>query len=96
MEEEVKRAFCEMCHSRCRVVVHSKDGRLAKIEEDRSYPLVDAVFPPTRACLRLKGVKEEFYHPDRLKFPLKRMGEKGEGKWEQISWAKALMRLLKD
>jgi anaerobic selenocysteine-containing dehydrogenase len=89
-EEEVKRAFCEMCHSRCRVVVHSKDGRLAKIEEDPSYPLVDAVFPPTRACLRLKGVKEEFYHPDRLKFPLKRIGEKGEGKWEQISWPKAL------
>lgn len=89
-EEEVKRAFCEMCHSRCRVVVHSKDGRLAKIEEDSSYPLVDAVFPPTRACLRLKGVKEEFYHPDRLKFPLKRIGEKGEGKWEQISWPKAL------
>ena len=89
-EEEVKRAFCEMCHSRCRVVVHSKDGRLAKIEEDSSYPLVDAVFPPTRACLRLKAVKEEFYHPDRLKFPLKRIGEKGEGKWEQISWPKAL------
>ncbi len=79
-----------MCHSRCRVVVHSKDGRLVKIEEDHSYPLADAVFPPTQACLRLKGVKEEFYHPDRLNFPLKRVGQKGEGRWEQISWTKAL------
>ena len=87
---EAKRAFCEMCHSRCRVLVHSENGRLIKIEEDRSYPLVDAVFPPSSACLRLGAAKEEIYHPDRLKFPLKRLGEKGEGKWEQISWDRAL------
>ncbi|MDH4208152.1 MAG: molybdopterin-dependent oxidoreductase, partial [Anaerolineae bacterium] len=30
------------------------------------------------------------YHPDRLKFPMKRAGEKGEGKWQQISWDQAL------
>ena len=87
---EARRSFCEMCHSRCRVLVHSEDGRLAKIEEDRSYPLVDAVFPPTAACRRLHAAKEEIYHPDRLKYPLKRVGEKGEGKWEQISWTRAL------
>ncbi len=44
-----------MCHSRCRVLVHSEDGRLVKIEEDRSYPLLDAALPPTRACLRFHG-----------------------------------------
>jgi len=89
-KEEIKRAFCEMCHSRCRVKVHSKNGRLVTIEEDRSYPLVDAVFPPSMACPRMRAAKEEIYHPDRLRFPLKRSGEKGGGKWEQISWGQAL------
>ncbi len=86
---EVKRAVCEMCHARCRVLVHSENGRLVKIEDDRSNPLVDIVFPPTRACLRLRGVKEWFYHPDRVNFPLKRAGEKGEAKWQKISWEQA-------
>ena len=94
-KKEVKKAFCEMCHSRCRVLVHSDNGRLVEIEEDRSYPLVDAVFPPTRACLRLNAAKEEFYHPDRLRFPLKRVGEKGEGKWQQIPWTQALDEIAK-
>lgn len=90
MEKEVKRSFCEMCHSRCRVLVHSEDGQLVKIEEDHSYPLVNAVLPRSTACQRLRAAKEEIYHPDRLNFPLKRVGKKGEGKWEQISWVQAL------
>ncbi len=86
---EAKRAVCEMCHARCRVLVHSENGRLVNIEEDRSFPLVDLVAPPTRACLRLRGAKEFMEHPDRLNFPLKRVGERGEGKWQQISWQQA-------
>jgi len=88
-KEETKRAVCEMCHARCRVLVYSKNGRLVKIEEDRSNPLVDIVFPPTRGCLRLRGIQEWFYHPERVNFPLRRAGEKGEGKWQKISWEQA-------
>ncbi|MFC2122520.1 molybdopterin-dependent oxidoreductase [Bacteroidota bacterium] len=84
-----KRAICEFCHSRCRVVVHSKDGVLQEIEEDRSDPRVDWVFPPTRACLRLNAARDWFYHPDRVNFPLKRIGQRGEGKWNRISWEQA-------
>ncbi len=87
---EIKRAVCEMCHSRCRVAVHSENGHLVTIEEDRSDPRVDSIFPPTRACLRLRGAKEWMYHPNRVNFPLRRAGEKGEGKWERISWEQAL------
>jgi anaerobic selenocysteine-containing dehydrogenase len=43
-----------------------------------------------RACRRIRAISEYVYHPDRLKFPLKRMGERGEGKWETISWDQAL------
>lgn len=87
--EEVKRAICEMCHSRCRVAVFSKDGRLVKIEEDRTDPRVDQISPPTKACIRLRGAREWMKHPDRVNFPLKRTGAKGEGKWQRISWERA-------
>jgi anaerobic selenocysteine-containing dehydrogenase len=41
-------------------------------------------------CPRRAAAKEYLYHPDRLRFPLKRIGEKGENKWEEISWEQAL------
>ena len=88
--KESKRVVCEMCHSRCRVVIHSENGRLVDIEEDRSFPLVDNISPPTKACLRLHGAKEFMYHPNRVNFPLKRVGDKGEGKWQRIPWQQAL------
>lgn len=90
MPEKVNRSICRWCHSQCRVVVHSEDDRLLKIEEDRTDPRVDQIFPPTKACVRLAGAKEFVYHPERLRFPLKRKGERGENKWETISWPQAL------
>lgn len=90
MTKETKRAVCEHCHSRCRVLVHSENDRLTGFEEDRSYPLWDRIFPATRGCARLHGAKEMMYHPDRVNFPLKRAGKKGEGKWITISWEEAI------
>lgn len=89
MTEQVNRSICRWCHSRCRVVVHSRDGQIVDIKEDHTDPRVNQIFPPTRACLRLAGAKEFVSHPERLRFPLKRKGEKGENKWETISWAQA-------
>lgn len=88
--KEVKRSVCQFCHSRCRIKVTSEDGHLVKVEEDKTFPKWDVVFPPIKACPRLRTAKEFMYHPERLNFPLKRVGEKGEGKWQQISWGEAL------
>jgi len=89
MAMEVKKAVCEFCNPRCRHLVYSENGRLVNMEPDPSDPRSGQVWPPTKACPRFIGTKEFMYHPDRLCFPLKRAGEKGEGKWEQISWEKA-------
>jgi len=86
---EVKRSICEFCNPRCRHLVYSEAGRLVKIEPDPSDPRAGQVWPPVKACPRFLGIKEFMYHPDRLRFPLKRMGDKGEGKWKQISWDQA-------
>jgi thiosulfate reductase/polysulfide reductase chain A len=90
MTEQMKRAVCRWCHARCRVVVHTENGRLVKIEEDRTDPRVDTMLPRTKGCLRLSGAKEYIYHPDRVKYPLKRIGDKGENRWEKITWEQAL------
>jgi len=87
-ETEIKRAMCLWCKGLCGVKVHVKDGRLVKLEDDPD--LQRTVWPPNKGCIRLKAAAEYFYHPDRLNFPLKRIGEKGEGKWQQISWHQAL------
>jgi thiosulfate reductase/polysulfide reductase chain A len=89
MAQEMKNAVCEWCHAKCRVLVHSEDGRLVKVEPDRSYPLWDKISPPVAACLRLHTIREFMGHPDRVHLPLKRAGERGEGKWQTISWDQA-------
>jgi thiosulfate reductase/polysulfide reductase chain A len=86
---EVKSAVCEFCNPRCRILVHSENEKLVKMEEDSSHPRAATVWPPIQACPRFRGAKEFMYHPGRLSFPLKRAGKKGEGKWKQISWEQA-------
>ncbi len=89
-ETITKKAVCAMCHARCRLAVTSRDGCLVDIEEDSSFPRAGKVWPPVKACLRLRGAREWMYHPDRLNYPQKRAGEKGAGKWQTISWDQAL------
>jgi len=73
------------CGGRCPLRLHVKDGRIIRVEGD------DAQEPEQlRACLRCRAYRQEIYHPDRLKYPMKRVGSKGEGKFERISWDEAL------
>jgi anaerobic selenocysteine-containing dehydrogenase len=64
--------------------VHLRDGEIARIEGDPNAPNKGALCPKGLASL------EYLYHPDRLKHPLLRIGERGEGKWQRISWDEAL------
>ena len=52
----------------------------------------DPDFPQNEGFMCPKGlaVTQVLYHPDRIKYPMKRMGERGEGKWQRISWDEAL------
>ncbi|MDP2719533.1 MAG: molybdopterin-dependent oxidoreductase [Dehalococcoidia bacterium] len=86
MEEFVTMCPFSGCHQDCVLKVKVKDGRLHKIES------ADIPGEPEerRSCLRGLSAIRWVYHPDRLKYPLKRAGERGEGKWQRISWDQAL------
>jgi len=73
-----------VCHSHCGgacpLKVHVKDGVITRIETDDEF----------RACLRGRAYRQRVYGPDRLKYPMKRVGERGKGEFERISWDEAL------
>ncbi|MDY6862440.1 MAG: molybdopterin-dependent oxidoreductase, partial [Thermodesulfobacteriota bacterium] len=88
---EIKKSVCTWCKGECGVLLHVKDGRLIKAEDDPDWPRKG--FPPTKACPKFMAAIEWFYHPDRVNFPLKRAGERGEGKWNRISWDQAFTEI---
>ncbi len=87
-QTEIKKSVCVWCKGECGVLVHVRDDRLIKVEPNPDWP--SKVYPPNKGCPRLRAAKEFFYHPDRLNFPVKRVGERGEGRWQRIPWEIAL------
>jgi len=67
---------------------HLKDGRIVRITTDTEPDAPDS--PQLRACLRGRSYRTRVYHPDRLQYPMKRVGRRGEGKFVRISWDQAL------
>ena len=75
---------CHDCGGRCVLKAHVKDGRIIRIETDNGEE------PQIRACLRGRAYRQRVYSPERLKYPLRRTGERGQGQFERISWDEAL------
>lgn len=77
------------CGQRCPLRCFTKNGQVIRIETDNTVR--DGCGPmQLRACLRGRSMRQRLYSPDRLKYPMKRVGERGEGKFERISWDEAL------
>jgi len=72
------------CHGGCGVLAYIENGKLKKIEGDPDHP-----WNQGRLCARALAMTQYTYHPSRLTTPLKRVGARGEGKWEEISWEEA-------
>ncbi len=76
------------CGSRCALRVHVKDGVITRIETDNtgddSYGTQQL-----RACPRGRSMRQRIYAEERIPYPLKRVGKRGEGKFERISWEEA-------
>ena len=72
------------CHGGCGILVHVKENKVIKVEGDPDHP-----WNQGRLCSRCLSMTQYMYHKDRLKKPLKRVGERGQGKFEEISWDEA-------
>lgn len=91
-EVEIVRATSTFdCGGRCPLRLLVKDNRIIRVEGD------DAKEPEQlRTCLRCRAYKQYVHHPERLMYPQKRVGVKGEGKFERISWEEALDMLAEE
>jgi len=84
-ETEIKRTICTFCNCNCGVLAHIKDGKIVKITGNRENPISGGY-----VCQRIKYAIKWLYHPEQLKYPLKRKGARGENKWQRITWNQAL------
>ncbi len=86
MSQTQVRATCPHdCPDTCALLVTVEDGVATEVKGDPDHPTTAGVL-----CTKVSRYTERTYAPDRLLYPMRRVGKKGEGKFERISWEQAL------
>ena len=83
-----KASTCGMCDAGCGIIVRTREHKANKIEGNPLHPVNRGAL-----CARGQAGLEVLYNPDRIKAPMKRVGERGQGKWEEITWDEAIKTL---
>ncbi|MFV8819283.1 molybdopterin-containing oxidoreductase family protein [Haliea sp. E17] len=81
----VKRTLCGLCPAHCGLLVEVADGRAVRFGGDPDNPVNAG-----RLCPKASATIELHQHPDRVNHVLKRVGKRGEGKWQEIGWEQAM------
>ena len=83
---QVKRTLCDICcpGMHCGVDAYVKDGRIIKLEGTKEHPRNRG-----KLCTKGSAGRQYLYREDRIKTPLRRVGERGEGRFEPVSWDEA-------
>ena len=87
-KERVFKSVCRICHGGCGALLFVRDGKLTKVRPDPDSP-----FSLGQMCVKGLATPEMMYHPSRLRTPLRRIGERGSNRWEEITWDKALSEI---
>ena len=85
VSDEIRKTTCYMCACRCGINVHMKEGKVAYIEGNRDHPVNKGVL-----CAKGSAGIMQVNAPSRLNAPMKRVGPRGSGEFEEISWDEAL------
>lgn len=88
MNQQVQRisgACPHDCPDTCGVITEVAEGRAVNFYADREHPVTQGWL-----CAKVRPYLDHVYHPERLRYPLMRAGEKGSGQWRRISWDEAL------
>ncbi|MCU0493321.1 MAG: molybdopterin oxidoreductase family protein [Chloroflexaceae bacterium] len=73
------------CPDTCATITEVRDGRAVNFYADNDHPLTQGWL-----CAKVRPYLERVYHPDRLLYPMRRVGPKGGDQWERISWEAAI------
>ena len=84
-ERQAIPSACWQCVTRCANVGYIEDGRLVKIESNVNSIRTEGVM-----CAKGQAGVNHVYDPDRILYPMQRVGERGSGEWKRISWEEAL------
>jgi thiosulfate reductase/polysulfide reductase chain A len=76
--------LCEMCVNKCAAIARVEDGVVTKLDPNPYFPKSRNML-----CARGNAGLQALYDPDRLKYPMIRVGEKGEGKFKRVTWDEA-------
>ncbi|HXV44821.1 MAG TPA: molybdopterin-dependent oxidoreductase, partial [Anaerolineae bacterium] len=76
------------CPDTCGVITEVDDGRAVNFYADPAHPITEGWL-----CAKVRPYLERVYHPGRLQYPLRRVGPKGSGQWERISWETAITEI---
>jgi anaerobic selenocysteine-containing dehydrogenase len=88
-QEVWRSTICQQCQAGCGLLVRVVDGRAVKIEGNPLHPSNKG-----KICPKAQAGLQVLYDPDRIKGPMRRVGERGEGRWEPISWDEAIGQVV--
>ncbi len=77
------------CPDTCSILSHIKGGRLVKVEGNPQHPVTRGFL-----CPKVRRYPERVYSPDRVLYPMERVGPKGSGRFQRISWAEAVETIV--
>src|SRR5438105_3146061 len=78
------------CPDTCGMISHVENGRLIRVEGNPAHP-----FTRGHLCRKVAHYEERVYSADRVLYPMRRVGPKGEGRFERISWDAALDEIVR-
>lgn len=81
--------LCEMCVNKCAALARVENGVITKLNPNPMFPKSKNML-----CARGNAGIQSVYDPDRLKYPMIRIGEKGEGKFKRVTWDEAYEAIL--
>lgn len=82
-------AVCPLdCPDTCGLLLHKENGKIVKVTGNPDHPITQGAI-----CNKVRNMTERVYHPERVLYPLRRVGRKGEGKFERIGWDEALAEI---
>jgi anaerobic selenocysteine-containing dehydrogenase len=84
-EDTWRVTICQQCQAGCGILVRVVDGRAVKIDGNPLHPISNG-----KICPKAQAGLQVLYDPDRIKGPMRRVGERGEGRWEQVGWEEAI------